>query len=165
VSAVGTTTSKTTRPSHSSKNNPHRRIAAEHLRHNVCSRGHLCPPLLPCAHYVTYSKKRLAPPASGRDSFWGWRSWWLLWLVGLDGRIYDRHASTLCHSATDSGLQQPSCNPILMKKWSRVDGITLLQTGFAECPHTEQVANWKFDRLQAFLVQPRHRPLTSEEVR
>ena len=63
---------------------------------------------------------------------------WLLWLVGLDGRIYDRHASTLCHSATDSGLQQPSCNPILMKKWSRVDGITLLQTGFADAPYKDR---------------------------
>lgn len=121
-----------TRPSHSSKNNPHRRIAAEHLRHNVCSRGHLCPRCC-CAHYVT--AQRLAPPAGGRDGFWGWRLWGRLWLVGLDGCIYDRHASTLCHSATDSGLQQPSCNPILMKKWSRFDGITLLQTGFADAPY------------------------------
>jgi hypothetical protein len=32
-------------------------------------------------------------------------------------------------------------------------------------PHTEQVANWKFDRLQASLVQPKDRLLTSEEVR
>ena len=99
----------------------------------ICVPSATSAPRCCCAHYIT--AQRLAPPAGGRDGFWGWRLWRRLWLVGLDGCIYDRHASTLCHSATDSGLQQPSCNPILMKKWSWVDGITLLQTGFADAPY------------------------------
>ena len=48
--------SKTTRPSHSRKNAPHRRIAAEHLRHNnVCSRGTLLPRY--CRVHVTLQAK------------------------------------------------------------------------------------------------------------
>jgi hypothetical protein len=73
------THSKTTRPSHGRKNAPHRRIAAEHLRHNnVCSRGTLLPRCRR-VHVTLQAKTGTRLPAGGRDRVWGWSGsgWWL----------------------------------------------------------------------------------------
>lgn len=118
--------SKTTRPSHSSQNNPLWRIAAEHLRHNVCSRSTLPPPSLPqlpCAHHVT-SKDWHCLPAGGRDRVWGSSisGWWLFCgVTGPASAIGSARCVTPPRTAVCSSPQlQPYSDEVEPGRWYRV---------------------------------------------